>query len=77
MTQLHDGPTVIDYALSDARLTIASTDAVMLSYRADFGRPGSAAGSRPEAMYVSSLWCYRDDNWVNTFSQDTPANERF
>jgi hypothetical protein len=23
-------------------------------------------------MYVSSLWCRRDDRWVNVFSQDTP-----
>ena len=27
-------------------------------------------------MYVSSLWCRRDDRWVNVFSQDTPAESR-
>jgi hypothetical protein len=25
-------------------------------------------------MYVSSIWCRRDGEWVNVFSQDTPAS---
>jgi hypothetical protein len=70
--QLADGPTMAEYAISDARLIEVSPDAVMLCYRADyravrFDRPGE-----PEAMYISSLWIERDGRWLNSFSQDTP-----
>lgn len=70
--QLADGATIAGFALSEERLIELSGSAVLLAYRADFRRPG-VAGSQPETMYVSSLWCRRDDRWVNVFSQDTPA----
>jgi len=66
--QLEDGPTVVSYALSQARLLALSPSMVMLAYRADYARPGA----EPAAMYISSLWCERDGTWVNVFSQDTP-----
>jgi len=68
--ELDNGPTVTSYVLSESRLIIISGDAVMLSYRADFVRPSGAAAI---VWYVSSLWCRRGSDWVNTFSQDTPA----
>ena len=71
--QLSAGPTVSDYALSDARLIEVSGSAALLSYRADYLRaPNDDADW--ETMYVTSLWCRRDDRWVNTFSQDTAAS---
>ena len=69
--QLDDGPTVASYGLSQARFRRISDHAVMLSYRADFERPGD---STTIIWYVSSLWSRRDGGWVNTFSQDTPAS---
>jgi hypothetical protein len=47
-----------------------SESAALLAYRAEYVRPGES--SRSESMYVSSLWCRRDGQWVNVFSQDTP-----
>lgn len=67
---LSDGPTVSTYVIADARVIEVSNDAVMLSYRADYRRPGAHGG---EAMFVSSLWAQRDGRWWNTFSQDTPV----
>jgi hypothetical protein len=68
--QLAGGPTVTTFELSETRLVVVSDTAVLLCYRADYTRP---PGNEPETMYVSSLWCRRDDRWVNVFSQDTPA----
>ncbi len=73
MEQLIDGPTVASFALHDSRILAVSESAVILSYRAEFERPSAGAASEPERMYVSSLWCLRDGEWLNVFSQDTPA----
>ena len=70
--QLADGPTVAEFTLSDERMLVLSDSAVLLAYRADYRRALRSAGSEPETMYVSSLWCRRDGRWVNVFSQDTP-----
>ena len=70
VAQLDGGATVTEFALSEERLMVLSDSLVLLAYRADFRRPGS---SDAHAMYISSLWCRRDDCWVNVFSQDTPA----
>ena len=68
--QLETGPTVSDYALSDARLLPIGPHHVMLIYAATYTRPGQAL---PEKMYVSSLWERQGHSWHNIFSQDTPA----
>ena len=73
--QLDNAPSVTSFALSETRMMHVADDAVMLSYRSDFVRPptaGQATGSN-HIWYVSSLWRHRDDRWINTFSQDTPA----
>jgi hypothetical protein len=70
--QLNDGPTVATYELHDARIVVVSDDAVLLTYRADYRRP-AASGNESASMYVSSLWCRREDRWLNVFSQDTPT----
>jgi hypothetical protein len=76
--QLLDGATVERFELHDARTLVVSDSAVMLVYRAVFRRPSaiqeSPGESTDESMYVSSLWCHRDDGWVNVFSQDTPVD---
>jgi hypothetical protein len=73
--QLRDGPTVAEFALHDGRLLVVSDSAVLLAYRAEYRRTGRPAGTEPETMYVSSLWCRRDGRWVNVFSQDTPPGQ--
>lgn len=70
--QFADAPTMAEFDLSDARLRILTPDIVLLSYRADYLRPGA---DQREAMLISSLWERRNDVWINSFSQDTPVQE--
>jgi hypothetical protein len=70
VAQLADGPTVIDYSLSEARLMGLSDDMALLAYRAEFRRTGEAAS---ESVLISSIWQERQGRWVNIFSQDTPS----
>ena len=77
--QLGSGPTVSSYRLSLLRARALGCDHALLSYRADFTRPGQRA---PEAMFVSSIWQRQPRQgarhpaplWRNIFSQDTPAD---
>lgn len=66
--QFADAPTMAEFRLSEEKLRVLTADIVLLSYRADYVRPGAA---RWEAMLISSLWERRHDKWVNSFSQDT------
>lgn len=68
--QLDNGPTILNYELSDLRAQAVAPDVWVLSYYAQFQRPGRDTN---EAMYVSSIWQKRALGWVNTFSQDTAA----
>ncbi|AXT25780.1 nuclear transport factor 2 family protein [Ruegeria sp. AD91A] len=70
--QFADAPTMAAFDLSDARLRVLTRDIVLLSYRADYLRPGATTR---EAMLISSLWERRNDVWVNSFSQDTPVQK--
>ena len=62
-------PTMARYELSETTLRVLTPDVALLSYRADFQRPGSEAW---EAMLISSLWERHGGIWANSFSQDTP-----
>jgi hypothetical protein len=73
--QIDAGRSVSSFELSEARFLEVSASAVLLSYRAEYRRAGETA-SDAELMYVSSLWCQRDGQWVNVFSQDTPAGDQ-
>ncbi len=70
--QLESGPSVDTYTITDAHVVEVSVGAKLLSYRADYRRPGAVPGSMA-SMYVSSLWTMCGDRWVNVFSQDTPV----
>ncbi len=70
--QLGHGPTVERFELIDARMTVLSSDHVLLSYKASFQRP-PADSSDDQSMLISSLWSWRQGRWCNTFSQDTPT----
>ena len=71
--QLANGPTVADFELLEARLTVLSDNDVLLSYRAEWHRLNNGVRGAGESMYVSSLWSRRSGRWVNTFSQDSPS----
>ncbi|NOD29234.1 DUF4440 domain-containing protein [Ruegeria atlantica] len=68
--QFADAPTMAEFELSGERLRVLTPYIVLLSYKADYLRPGATTR---EAMLISSLWERRNDVWVNSFSQDTPV----
>lgn len=67
--QFTDAPTMAQFHLTEEKLRILTPDIVLLSYRAEYQRPGRDGW---EVMLISSLWERRHDLWVNSFSQDTP-----
>jgi len=74
--QLAAGPSIDRYSISAPRLLVLSADAVVLSYRADFTRPGTQGTPAAQTMYVSSVWARRGERWRNVLSQDTVAARR-
>jgi hypothetical protein len=74
--QLANGPTVAEFELREARMMVLSDDDVVLSYRADWRRPGTDERGSRESTYISSVWSRRAGEWVNVFSQDSPAEPR-
>lgn len=70
--QFADAPTMAEFRLSEEKLRVLTGDIVLFSYRADYLRPDATAW---EAMLISSLWERRHNNWVNSFSQDTPVQD--
>lgn len=66
--QLENGPIVEHYEILEPRIKVISGRSVMLSYLAEWTRPGNP---KLERMYVSSLWQESDGEWKNSFSQDT------
>lgn len=68
--QLEKGPIVESYEFLEPRILVVSDSSVMLSYLAEWTRPGD---SEPKRMYVSSLWQESEGSWKNCFSQDTAA----
>jgi hypothetical protein len=71
VAQLRDGPRVDRFRIDAPRLLPLASDAVLLSYRATFTRPGSAKAAAGQTLFISSIWKQRGANWVNVFSQDT------
>ncbi len=75
VSQLANGPSVADFSIHEARLLTLASDAVMLSYRATFVRPGKTSAGSAQTAYISSVWTQRGGTWLNVFSQDTLASE--
>jgi len=71
--QLDGGPTIAAFELHDARTIRLSDEHMLLSYRAQYQRLVGGVAKPNESMYVTSLWSRRSGEWVNVFSQDTPA----
>ncbi|SHJ91129.1 protein of unknown function [Shimia gijangensis] len=68
--QLDQGPTMAEYRLSQARLVPLGEGRVLLAYHAAYRAVDAV---KWDAMYISSIWEHRDNEWLNSFSQDTPA----
>ncbi len=68
---LDGGPSMHDFAIDSIRVVEMGDGAARITYAANFRRSES---SPEERMYVTSLWERRDGRWLNTFSQDTPAD---
>jgi len=73
--QLANGPTVESFSIQEPRLLTLAPDVVMLSYRASYSRPGGVNPGSVHVMYISSIWKKREADWLNLFSQETPAIE--
>ncbi len=71
-SQLHNGPTVAQYEIFDAKLQILAEDVVLLAYYAQYTPIKNGKVAAPEAMFVSFIWQRFDGIWKNVFSQDTP-----
>ena len=71
--QLANGPTIARFELHDARMVELGDDEALLCYRAEFQRRADGVPQATQSMFVSSLWSRRSGQWVNVFSQDTPA----
>jgi hypothetical protein len=70
---LVDGPVMAGFAITDALLVELAHDTVLLAYRADYRPIVAGVQGVDETMYISSIWCRRGGEWLNVFSQDTPA----
>ncbi len=71
-TQLADGPTVVDYEIRSPQAVEIAPGVIQFAYDAHYRRKSDAPMER---MYIMSIWAEREGQWVNTFSQDTPAAE--
>lgn len=68
--ELADGPSMFDFALDSIDVAELADGVARITYAADYR---SRADAPQERMYITSLWELRDGHWINTFSQDTPA----
>jgi len=73
VNQLKNGPTVLSYELTSPRLVDLGENRVLLTYKAMWIRLKDSVAAPQEEMFVSSVWEYRANRWLNIFSQDTPA----
>jgi hypothetical protein len=73
VSQLSNGPTVLSYELISPRILDLGENRVLLAYKAMWIRLKDGVAEPREVMFVSSVWEYRANRWLNTFSQDTPA----
>ncbi len=68
-SQLKNGPSVLEFSLSDASAMELAEGVVLLTYFVTFSRPRGGETS----MYITSIWQKRNGTWLNVFSQDTEA----
>ena len=69
--QLKNGPTVLEYELTNPQTLLLADGVFALTYLARWTRAPKTDTSAREAMYVTSIWRRERQVWVNVFSQDT------
>jgi hypothetical protein len=72
--QLTNGASVGSFSINQPRLLVLAPDVALISYQANFTRPGQSGDEAIQAVYISSIWKRRGECWFNVFSQDTAAN---
>ena len=69
---LKNGPLIVNYEISEARIKVLSTDIVLLSYVAKYKHNNTSIVT---SMYITSIWKNFSGVWKNIFSQDTMGSE--
>jgi len=65
---LKKSPIAIKYEMSDIKLLHLADNCYLLAYYVEWVRKSN---NQTEKMYVSSIWQKVENQWKNTFSQDS------
>ena len=74
LAQLQAGPIVSDYRIKHAQMLLLGPKIVSITYSATVSFVKREAQSTEHLYFITSLWAYRENKWVNIFSQDTKGN---
>ena len=74
LAQLKDGPVVLDYKIRQAKLLQLGPNIASLTYSATVIFVKNETQDTQNLYYITSIWAYRHNKWVNIFSQDTKGN---
>ena len=74
LAQLKDGPIVSDYKIRQAQLLQLGPKIVSLTYSATVIFVKNETQNIQHLYYITSIWAYRHNKWVNIFSQDTKGD---
>lgn len=74
LAQLQAGPVVSDYNIKHAQMLQLSPKIVSITYSVTASFVKREAQSTQYLYFITSLWAYRDNKWINIFSQDTKGN---
>jgi hypothetical protein len=71
LAQLQSGPIISDYKIKHAQLLQFGPKIVSLTYSATASFLKREVQGTQHLYFITSLWTYRDNKWINIFSQDT------
>ncbi len=74
IAQLQAGPIVSDYKIKHAQMLQLGPKIVSITYSATVSFVKKEVQSTQHLYFITSLWAYRENNWINIFSQDTKGN---
>lgn len=74
LAQLQAGPIVSDYRIKHAQMLLLGPKIVSITYSATVSFVKREVQSSEHLYFITSLWAYRKNKWVNIFSQDTKGN---
>lgn len=74
LAQLQGGPIVSDYKIKNAQLLQLDPKIVSLTYSATVSFVTRETQGTQHLYFITSIWAYRHNKWINIFSQDTKGN---